>query len=133
MIKHGSFAFALALGAVLCGASSAQAEGPSVLNELVIDTNGHYSEFIAAHAKARAIYKRLDTAKRRVWREVANGKPTDVVHVIVEYDSVAAMDAAQKRRAADAEMAALVKETANGGWKTISSKIFYDVDPVEKR
>jgi hypothetical protein len=133
MIKQFSLALALTLTALLSGPAPGYAEGPRVLNEIVINTNGHYNEFIAAHARARAIYKRLDDAKRRVWREVTDGKPTDVVHVIAEYDSVEAMNAAQKRRAEDAEMSALVKETANGGWTNISSKIFYYADPIETR
>ncbi len=104
----------------------AQAADAPVVNIITIDTQGHFDEFLAAHKRARAIYARIDNGQRRLLRDSAN---SDIVYVIAEFKDEAAAQAAQAARTKDPEMAALIKETANASWKTLSSKTGADITP----
>lgn len=109
------------------GVTARSDEGSSqIINVITIDTRGDYDGFLAAHRRARAIYARIDSGKRRLVRDGAN---PNVVHVIVEFENERAMRDAAAKRNEDPEMAVLIKQMASAGWRTLSTQVWTDVTP----
>ena len=75
-----------------------------------------YLEKVAA---LEAITKRLGLPTARVWRATLAGEGTDTIYIATEYESQAAMAAAQQKVAEDPEARRFLRELEASGLRTV--------------
>jgi len=87
-----------------------------------------YLEKVAA---LEEITKRLELPTARVWRATLAGEGTDTIYIATEYESQAAMAAAQQKLAEDSEARRFLRELETSGVRTVVDRSLLVEMPLE--
>jgi hypothetical protein len=98
------------------------ADAPKVAVVISVKVNGDRQVYLDKLKALQAINKRLGTPSARVWRETFGGEGTDTIHIVTEYENLAAMAAAQAKSAADPEATKFLRDLDASGIRTVSSR-----------
>ena len=131
-MKYASLLTGLALALTLAAAPtvSLAADPPPVSQVVVIDTNGK-TDLLLSHAKKNeAIFKRLGIkARRRYLQATLAGEASGNVAVVIEYENLGAMAAAQAKLQDDKEWQAYIDEITGSDIAVQSMAIWADITP----
>lgn len=118
----------LVLALVVGHASKVRAEG-RYLHVISVKAPGDVNAYLDKVKKARTIAMRLGLPPSRVWRATLAGTDTGNIAIGIEFPSLAAMEEAQRKLAADADWGKLMKEMEKSGRTVVSSSLFEDITP----
>jgi len=111
-------AFLGGLALALCPVAALAQDPPKVL--VVVGARAQdRAAYLEKVATLEAITKRLGLPTARVWRATFAGEGTDTLYIVTEYESQAAMAAAQQKVAADPEARRFLRELETSGVRTV--------------
>ena len=99
--------------------AAALAAGPAVLQVISVEVKGDRNAYYAQVKSLQAVAKRLGVPAVRVWRASLAGEDADTIYIATEYESLAAMAAAQEKVQADAEWNKLLRALDASGIRTV--------------
>jgi hypothetical protein len=110
----------LALLGIALLPAAALAAGPKVLQVISVKvSSGDRDAYYAQVKSLQAVSKRLGMPAARVWRASLAGEDADTIYIATEYESLAAMGAAQDKVQADAEWTKLLRALDASGIRTV--------------
>jgi hypothetical protein len=121
-------AVVLAVSVVLAHASVVRAEG-KFLQVIGIKVPGNVGSYLEKVKKAQTMAMRLGMPPARVWRATLAGPDTGTILIGIEFPTLAAMEEAQRKVAADADWQKLMKEMDKSGRTVVSNSLFEDITP----
>ena len=125
-----SIGLALATAMAITAPGVAMAEGPPRVSQVVtIETNGETDTLLGEAKNNEKIFERLGIkAERRYLQATLAGPSTGTIAVVIEYESLAALAAAQEKLAADEEWQEYI-EKFTGKMTVESNSIWIDITP----
>lgn len=99
--------------------ATALAAGPAVLQVISVEVKGDRDAYYAQVKSLQTVAKRLGVPAVRVWRASLAGEDADTIYITTEYESLAAMAAAQDKVQADAEWNKLLRALDASGIRTV--------------
>jgi hypothetical protein len=118
-----AFTFAMPL-------DSRAADPPSILQAVVINTNGNTDALLAEAEKTREIFKRLGIdAKRRYLQASLAGDQTGSIAVTIEYPNLKSLAEAQEKLQDDKEWQDYIQGFTEKGMTVESNSIWVDRTP----
>jgi len=118
------------LAATLLPVAALAADAPKVLSVITVKVNGSRQAYLDKIKTFQATTKRLGLPAARVWRGTFAGNATDQIFIVTEYESLAALAAAQAKLGADAEATKFVRDMDASGMRTVLDRgLFVDDTP----
>ncbi len=133
-MKHASewtMALAMAVTALVAAPTPAKAQGPEVTQVLIVDVEPKDMDAYMVFVKrAQAIVKKLGLPGFQVLQATMAGDSTGSLAIVIENESLAALDANQGKTQASAEWQKVISDVQQAGiGRVVSNSLWIDVTP----
>ena len=111
------------------GVKAAQLKPGGYATGLAVRVEGDPSAYLALLPKITAAFARIGVPAPRIWQATLAGEGTGTILITTAYESLAALEEAQKKTEADTEFQGLRKQAEATGRKIVSNLLVRDRTP----